>query len=225
MYGKLSNYARNMCKNSNGSVQGSPRITNKSKANRAIVGYAEVNTMATTAFSRTKVHKGYFYCAKTDVANGDVILDRDDDVYYFIMSVKSERGASDESVYIDGTLYKCDSRIEISRFGVDDTRDTFGRVIAAGAAAVVQDPAKVVCPGNVITSVFAMNIPKNFDVIMQQDREIAQNKISLCMQAGTNVAVADRIVDLDTNQAYRVTNIDYKSLAGLLLVYVDGDER
>lgn len=231
MYGKLSNYARNMCKNSNGTIEGSPRIINESKSNTGIIGYAEVNTMATTAFSRTKVHKGYFYCPKEAIANGDIIKDRDDNAHYFVMSVKAERGARDEVVYVDGTLYKCDSTIEVSRFSVEGTRDVFGRVVADSAAAVVQVPTKVttILDTRTVpvlnTIIYAMNIPKNFDVITQQDREIAQNKISLCMQAGANIKIADRVTDLETDEVYRVMSIDYKSIAGLKLVYVDMDVR
>lgn len=225
MYGKLSNYAHTMCKNSNGTVHGEPRIINESKANSYITGYAKVNTMATTAFSRTKVHKGYFYCQREQISDGDVILDRADDVRYLVMSVKGERGASDETVYVDGTLYKCDTTLKISRFGQDPGRDAFGRATVASATDVAQDITKVKTKDDDALTVYALTVPKNFDVTTQQDREIPHNKISLCVQSRVDVKKADRLEDTDTGETYRVVSIDYKSLSGLKLIYVDTDER
>ena len=56
---KLANIAKSMVKNTVGYYNGNPRIYNLDRATY-IVGYAQVNMMATTAFSRISVNKGWF---------------------------------------------------------------------------------------------------------------------------------------------------------------------
>lgn len=189
-----------------------PRCVNKSKAPELeIIGYIDVNKNATTPFSRSKVHKGIFCASEADVDNGDLIFDRADQDYYFVMD-KKMRMYNTEEVYIDATMYRCDVVLDIYRFE-QGVRDTFGRV--------VQD-APMLVEGK--AGLRAMFNPQNYDVKEQQDRVIPENKIKICLHADSEVKVADRLVT-DKGKKYQVISIDEESLNNLVLCIVDVDVR
>lgn len=176
-----------------------------------IVGHVKANTMATAPWSRVKVHKGYFYgVTDSAISNGDLVLDRSDNYYYLVMSVKAER-LGGYVTYLDGTLFLCDSQIEISRFE-EGERDNFGRVLTPGLTVKVP-------------FAYATTNLKNFDVLEQKDRLVPQEKLIIYVQPKTGVQVADRIIMLDTMDRYRVVSIDKKSIIGLWSCQVDVDDR
>lgn len=202
---------KNLVRRTRGTVGRLPRIVNKDRSPEAgIIGYVEVNKNATTPFSRGKVHRGFFCCDRSEISNGNLILDRGDDSYYFVMDSKVEIFKG-EDVYIDATMYRCDSTVTIQRFGEGATRDTFGRLVTD-------------TPVDVYTGVRSMFNPMNFDTKEQQDRLIADNKIKLCLQSTYDVRAADRIVT-DGGSMYRVISVDVESLDGLVLYTVDTDVR
>ena len=217
MAGKLARRTKNLIRKTSGMYGRLPRIVNKDKGlqdangnylGKDIIGYITVNANATTPFSRSKVHKGFFCCDAIDIEDGDLIFDRGDSRYYFVMDSKSQI-YNGETVYIDGTMYRCDSIVEIQRF-TEGVRDTFGRSIS-------------VAPETVATNVYAMFNPQNFDVVEQQDRVIAQDKIKVCLQNTVDVKVADRIVV--GAHKYHVISIDNVSLSKLIMCNVDTDVR
>lgn len=207
---KLSKFAKNFVKNTVGKVGNLPRIYNVDKA-QYIIGYAEVNQMATTAFSRIRVNKGYFFCDLVDslIAEGDLIQDRVDNKYYMIMSLKAQY-LKGETAYLDSTLFFCDSTATIQRFQ-DGARDSFGRVVDSG-------------PTTIYSDVKIMTSAMNYDVLLQEDRPIAQDKIKLYIQSKFAVKVADRISTNDGN-VYKVISINNSDFQGINLLYVDVDVR
>ena len=206
---KMARRTKNLIRRTRGMIGRTPRCTNLDRTPALpIIGYVEVNKNATTPFSRGKVHKGTFACPKVDVTNGDLILDRADSDYYFVMDSKTEV-FNGEEVYVDATMYRCDALVEIQRFG-EGARDTFGRPLV--------DTPTVIASG-----VRAMFNPMNFDVKEQQDRLIADNKIKLCVQSKNDVRVADRLVT--ATDVYRVISLDNISLENLTLCVVDADVR
>lgn len=213
MFGKMSSYNKSFMKHSTGVYGGLPRIQNITQT-KDIYGFAQVNQMATTAYSRTKVHKGYFTCDPADIAHGDLIYDRGDQNHYLVMSVKNEI-FSGESAYLDGTLFFCDAQITIKRFGTDPVRDAFGRMVE-DAAVTVGTP--------VYEDVYCMINPKNFDVLQQEDRPVDQNKLQVCLQKTYLVEKGDRLETLE-GDVYVVQTIDRRSLPGLQYLGVDTDVR
>lgn len=207
---KLAKFAKNFVKNTVGKVGRLPRIYNVDK-DQYIIGYAEVNQMATTAFSRLRVNKGYFFCDLVDtfIAEGDLIQDRVDNKFYMIMSLKAQylKGETD---YLDSTLFYCDSTATIERFQ-DSARDKFGRV-STDAPTVIYSDVKL------------MTSAMTYDVMVQEDRLIAQDKIKLYLQSKFAVKVADRITTDDGN-VYKVVSINNSDFAGINLLYVDVDVR
>jgi hypothetical protein len=218
MSGKLARRTHNFIKRTVGTVGTLPRIINLDKGpldvlgnptGLSMYGYIDVNEQATTPFSRGKVHKGWFCCQSSEMSHGDLVLDRADNNYYFVMSMKDKR-YNDETVYIDGTMYFCDRQVTVSRFS-DGVRDTFGRVVSSA-------------PTVVATNINCMFNPMNFDVLQQEDRLIAQDKIKVCFQAKVGVKVADRIT-APSGKKYIVMSVDDSSLANLVLCAVDEDVR
>lgn len=210
MFGKMAKMTANFVKNSNGTINGMPRIRNVTR-NTNIIGYAAVNVMATTAYARTKVHKGWFFCPETDIINGDLIEDRVDHAYYLVMSVKNMFNGN-ETVYLDGTLFFCDTTVTVQRFNAEGARDTFGRPIVSA-------------PQTMVTGVKCMSNPQNYDVLQQEDRLVAQNKIKFCVQDSAGVLQGDRILSEDHGTKYQVISVDPISLTNLSLLTVDTDVR
>lgn len=217
MPGKLARRTLNLVRKTRGMFGRVPRVLNRDKGTLdgngvplgvEIIGFTEVNKNATTPFSRGKVHKGFLCCDRANISNGDLLYDRAEDAHFFVMDSKVEV-YNGEDVYIDATLYRCDALVDVVRFS-DGVRDTFGRI--------VQDAPQVVA-----TQVNAMFNPKNYDSISQEDRQIAHNKIQVCVQDSVGVAVSDRIISGD--KKYVVQAIDDVSLTGLVLCNVDTDVR
>lgn len=218
MPGKLARRTKNLIRKTSGMIGRIPRILNMDRgpldmngtpAGLDIIGYITVNANATTPFSRGKVHKGFFCCQiTTDIDDGDLIYDRGDKRYYFMMDGKTQI-FNGEEVYVDATMYRCDGQVEIQRFS-EDIRDTFGRAVKN-------------TPDIIASNVWAMFNPMNYDIKEQQDRLIADNKIKLCLQSKTGVQVADRIVS--EGKMYHITSIDTMSLRNLVLCTVDTDVR
>lgn len=205
---KLASFANSFVKNTVGTINGKPRMYNVDR-DVYLVGYAEVNKMATTAFSRISVNKGWFYCDPSLIQEGDLLQDKADGKFYLAMSLKMEV-LSGESVYMDGTLYLCDSTATVQRW-VEGARDSFGR------------PA-VATPTTIYSDVYIMTAPSNFDVMEQQDRLIAQNKIKIHLQSKFDVKPADRIVT-SKGKTYKVISIDDVSLRNIIICFVDEDVR
>lgn len=191
----------------NGAVDGAPRIYNVDKGTYTL-GYTEINTQATTAFARTKVHKAWF-SGSTDIENGDLILDRADGAYYLVMSVKQEY-ASGCAAYIDGTLFYANATCSIERF-TDTAKDFFGRDVQA-------------TPNAVATGVRIMVNPMSIDVMEQPDQIISQDKIKVAIQRKHNVMEQDRLVT-SLGETYKVISVDKASLEGLDILFVDKDIR
>lgn len=195
-------------KNTVGTVGGNPRIFNIDKQ-KYIVGYAEVNALATTAFSRIRVNKGYFFCNPTDVSEGDLIQDNADSKKYFVTSTKVEM-LNGECVYLDSSLFYCDSTATVARWD-EGLKDTFGRVVDATPQVVYQDLP-------IVTN------PQTFDVLEQQDRTIANDKIRIYMQSKNIIKESDRIIP-SNGDTYKVLRVDKVSWPGILVCHVDIDVR
>ena len=194
-------------KRSNGTIEGMPRIYNVDRDTYSL-GYTEINTQATSSFSRIKTHKAWF-SGTSDVQNGDLILDRADGKYYLVMSVKNEISGG-ITAYIDGTLYYCDAVCQVQRFEV-------GTVNAFGRSA---NPA----PSVVASNVYIMSQSMSMDSTDQPDQAIAKEKIKVAVQSKIGVQVNDRLVSSNGN-SYRVITVDKNQLEGLDMLYVDKDVR
>lgn len=245
MASRLARKTMMYLKNTMGTVSYQPRLVNYSKITPQFVyGYVDVNTNATTPFSRGKVHKGFIAGLLDDnsvvtVDDGDLFLDRYDGYYYFVMSRKG-KFHNNQTVYYDATMYRCDITVEIYRFGMG-ARDTFGRplqntptklntggyslpvewVDQNGTVWVDATNATWTLP---IGTVLAMSNPLNYDIIQQKDRLVAQNKIEICLQQSVGVQIGDRIVTNKGDQ-FIVQTIDNTSLTNLVLCGVDTDVR
>lgn len=205
---KMAAMSKAFIKNTVGTVSGKPRILNVDRGNY-VVGYAEVNDMATTAFSRIRVNKGYFFCEPAEIQEGDLIQDRADTKKYLVMSTKVEM-LNGECVYLDSSLYYCDATAEIERW-TDGVRDTFG---------MVTDPA----PQVIATEVPIVTNPQTFSQLEQQDRMVAQDKSRIYVQAKFGVKESDRITT-SHGDTYKVLRIDKSSWPGTWICYVDVDVR
>lgn len=204
---KMAQFARNFVRDTVGMIGGLPRIYNIDR-NSYTLGHTEVNTQATSPFSRTKTHKAWFV-GPTDILEGDLIQDRGDGKHYLVMSVKKEI-LNGESVYWDGTLYYANATCAIQRF-TGGTKDDFGRDV---------DPA----PATVATNVYCMVNPQAVDVLEQRDRPIAKDKIKIVVQSKWAVKDQDRLVT-SLGDTWKVINIDKSSLDNLWILYVDEDSR
>lgn len=208
MAGKLARRTQNLIRKTVGTIGKLPRL-HIVDTDTDVYGYIDVNANATTPFSRGKVHKGIFCCSLEDIGDGALVYDRADAKYYFLMDGKT-KVYNGEAVYVDGTMYRCDSIIDVQRF-VGGLRDGFGRSMD-------------VAPITFVTGVYAMFNPLNFDIKEQQDRLVAENKIKVCVQSSVGIQVADRIITQDGSK-YNVTSVDSVSLSKLVLCTVDTDVR
>lgn len=191
----------------NGVVDGKPRIYNIDRDTYTL-GYTEINTQATTAFARTKTHKGWFAGA-TDIQNGDLLLDRADGAHYLVMSVKQEF-AGGCATYIDGTLFYTNATCSIERF-TDSGKDFFGRDIVSA-------------PEQVVAEAWIMVNPMSVSIMEQQDQILADDKIKVAIQRKFNVEEQDRLVT-SLGENYKVISVDRASLEGIDILYVDKDIR
>jgi len=205
---KMARMTQSFMKRTMGVVGGVPRIRNIDR-NTDIVGYAQVNQMATTSFSRIKVNKGFLFCKLDDITEGELLLDRADNKKYFLMSAKMEM-LNGEAVYIDCALYYCDATASIERWS-DGVRDTFGRVV---------DPA----PEVLFTDVPIVTNPQTYNTLEQQDRTIAQDKVRIFVQAKIGIKESDRITS-SNGDTYKVLSIDKVSWPGVWTCYTDVDVR
>ena len=137
------------------------------------------------------MNKGWFFCSSAEAQPGDLIEDRVDGLKYLIMSVKNQV-MHGETVYLDATLYLCDSTARIERW-IEGERDVFGHVV---------DPS----PQVIASDVYIMTNPQNYAVLEQNDRQIAQDKVRIYVQAKYGVRPADRIV-ASSGDTYRVLQI------------------
>ena len=204
---KMEKFATNFVKNTVGMIDGLPRIYNVDRASYTL-GHTEVNTQATSPFSRTKTHKAWFV-GPTDIVEGDLVQDRGDGKHYLVMSLKKEI-LNGESVYLDGTLYYANATCTIQRF-TGGAKDAFGRDT---------DPA----PTTVASNVYVMVNPQVIDVLEQRDRPIAKDKIKIVVQSKFGVKDQDRLVT-SLGDTWKVINIDKSSLDNLWILYADGDTR
>lgn len=205
---KLGSTTKSFVKNTIGMYNGQGRMYNMDRVSY-LIGYAEVNQQATTAFSRIRVNKGWFFCDPSQVTEGDLVEDKTDLKKYLVMALKNEV-LNGESVYLDATLYLCDTTATVTRW-VDGARDVFGQVV---------DPT----PQVVVSDIYIMTNPQNYDVLEQDDRQIAHDKVRIYLQAKHGVKVADRITTAN-GESYRVLRIDKVSLPNIWTCYVDVDER
>jgi len=190
-----------------GIIDGEGRIYNVDSATYNY-GYITVNPLATTPFSRSIVHKGWF-SGTSDISNGDLLQDRGDNLYYLVMSVKQEID-SGASAYIDGTLYLANRVVNIYRFS-DTSKNFFGKDVSAGPSVVVEN-------------IRAMITPIALDVLEQPDQTLIKAKIKVVVQAKYGVKVQDRITTTSGGN-YKVVSVDNESLEGLTVLYVDEDIR
>jgi len=205
---KMARMTKSFIKRTVGMVGDKPRIYNVDRGTY-LLGYAQVNQMATTSFSRIKVNKGFLFCEASEVTEGELIQDRADNKKYFLMSAKMEM-LNGEAVYIDCALYYCDATATIERW-TDGARDTFGRVV---------DPT----PQVLFTDVPIVTNPQTYDTLEQQDRTIAHNKVRVFVQAKLGVKESDRITS-SNGDTYKILSIDKVSWPGVWTCYVDVDDR
>lgn len=205
---KMARMTKSFIKRTMGMVGNKPRIYNIDR-DTYLLGYAQVNQMATTSFSRIKVNKGFLFCEASEVTEGELIQDRADNKKYFLMSAKMEM-LNGEAVYIDCALYYCDATATIERW-TDGARDTFGTVL---------DPT----PQVIISDIPIVTNPQTYDTLEQQDRVIANDKIRIFVQAKAGVKEFDRVV-ASSGDTYKITRIDKVSWPGIWTCYVDVDVR
>lgn len=205
---KMARMTQSFIKRTMGVVGALPRIHNVDR-DTYIVGYAQVNQMATTSFSRIKVNKGFLFCDPADITEGELILDRADSKKYFVMSAKMEM-LSGEAVYLDCALYYCDATASIERW-TDGARDTFGRPTQSTPQVLHSDVP-------IVTN------PQTYSSFEQPDRTLAEDKVRIFVQSKLGVKESDRIVT-SNGDAYKVVRIDKVSWPGVWTCYVDVDER
>jgi len=189
-----------------GVFEGLPRILNVD-LNTYEVGYTQINVMATTAFSRTKTHKGWF-SGTADITNGTRIIDRVDDNKYLVMSIKAEY-AGGLVAFKDATLFKVNEICSLTRFS--SNLDSFGRVSTA-------------TPVTIATDIWTMVNPLTIDVEERADRVIDKDKIKFAIQSSVSVAVNDRFVT-SSGENFKVVAYSRAEIEGLLMVYVVPDTR
>lgn len=205
---KLASFTKSFIKNTKGTWLKKGRMFNHENS-EYLVGFAEINERATTPFARVRVNRGWFFCEPGLIQEGDLVEDRVDERLYLVMSLKTQV-LHGESVYLDATLYLCDSVATIERW-VDGERDIFGQVL---------DPYPIQIADNVPILIN----PQTFTVLEQQDRPIPQDKVRIYLQAKFKVRPADRII-ADNGDAYKVMSVDKVSLPNIWICYVDVDER
>jgi hypothetical protein len=189
-----------------GIVNGLNRIWNRD-TDVYTLGYTKINTMATTAFSRTKTHKAWL-AGDTDIRSGTRIQDLADNSRYIVMSLKKEL-YNGQNAYWDGTLYYVNEVCTIGR--INNVLDTFGRTTATGFTVVM-------------SGVWSMVNPVVIDVIEQPDSFIAKDKIKIAMQDIVDIEENDQIITA-TGEFYKVLNFSRSEIEGLVMVYVESDSR
>lgn len=190
----------------NGTFEGQPRIYNIDR-DEYFLGYTEINTMATTAYARTKTHKAWFL-GGSNVVSGDLIEDRVDLSRYLVMSLKAEYSGG-LVAYLDGTLYLVTSTCTVLRYD-DSEVDAFGRTTKEWA--------------EVHTDVPIMVNPVALDTDSGEDKVRDTSKIKISMQTKFMLQQGDR---LETSNGFRyiVRSIDEESLANIYSLQVDKDSR
>lgn len=189
-----------------GIVEGLGRILNVDTG-QYWKGYTQVNVMATTPTSRTKINKAWFN-GDTDIRNGSLIEDRAEKLQYLVMSVKTEY-AGENVAYYDGTLYAVTTSISISRQG-GETRDAFNRISSERT--------------DIATDVPAMTAPMKTATYEQEDQILDNNNIKIVVQSSTDALRHDRIVT-HLGEIYKITVVDKASLDGLTILYAETDIR
>lgn len=189
-----------------GIYNGLPRILNFDSSQYTI-GYTKINTMATTAFSRTKSHKAWLV-GTTDIRNGTRIIDRVDNVKYIVMSLKAEFIDGDIAYY-DGTLFYVNDTCTVSR--LNPTLDAFGRNTATSFTSVT-------------SNVWIMVNPIVIDVIEQPDNIHNKDKIKIAMQSSVDIKDNDRLTT-STGEKYQVMAYSRAEIDGLVMVYAETDTR
>lgn len=196
-----------MLRRNNGTVGGLPRIYNVDRA-AYMLGYTEINTQATSTFSRIKTHKGWFE-GTSNIQDGDLIQDRVDGKYYLVMSLKDEF-TGERVAYKDGTLYYANTTCTIQRGGAG-TKDAFGFEASNTFSTVA-------------TGVYLMAQSVTLDVVEQKDQDLAKEKIKVAVQAKFGVQENDRLVTA-LGDTYKVVSVDKTQINGLWMLFVDKDVR
>lgn len=197
--------ATRMLKNTKGMVGDLPRIYNIDR-DVYCLGYASFNQDATSPFARTKVHKGRFE-GEANIQNGDLVLDRYDNTKYLVMNIKGvySGGSNGVTAYKDAALYYVNRTCTVSRAG-SETRNKFGRPDASYT--------------EVYTNIPIMSNPQNYSIEEIEETILQTNKIRLSVQSKYALKCRDKIFT-STGQSYIVENIDYDTLDGLLILYVN----
>lgn len=189
-----------------GIVEGLGRILNVDTG-QYWKGYTQVNVMATTPTSRTKINKAWFN-GDTDIRDGSLIEDRAEKRQYLVMSVKTEY-SGDRVAYYDGTVYMVNATCTISRQG-SETRDAFNRVSSGRT--------------EIASNIPAMTVPMKTATYEQEDQILDNNNLKIVVQRSTDVTRHDQIVT-DAGEVYKVTVVDKASLEGLTILYAETDIR
>jgi len=189
-----------------GVVDGLPRILNH-ETGGYVLGYTEINTMATTPFSRTKTHKAWF-AGDAQIQDGDFIEDRVDGNKYIVMSLKAEY-AGGLVAYLDGTLYLASEVCDVHRFD-DSVVNDFGRT--------VQDFAVL------YTGVPIMVNPLRLDAESGESVMVDTSRIKVAMQSKYELEDGDRLV-MRGGDTFVVRSIDKYSLQRINTLHVEKDTR
>lgn len=191
----------------NGSFGDLPRIYNVDRS-AYMLGYTEINTQATSTFSRIKTHKGWFE-GTANIQDGDLIQDRVDGKHYLVMSLKDEY-AGGSIAYKDGTLYYANTTCTVQRCGAG-AKDAFGFETTNTFTTVA-------------TGVYIMAQSVTLDVVEYKDQDVAKEKIKVAVQAKVGVQENDRLVTA-LGDTYKVVSVDKTQIDGLWLLFVDKDVR
>lgn len=198
--------AVNVAKRLVGTYQNLPRILNVDTGTYT-VGYTEVNTQATTAFSRVKMHKAWL-AGETDIQNGSRIMDRVDGHRYIVMSLKGEY-ISGSIAFIDGTLMYVNTTCTIER--LNSNVDAFGRASDASFTPVASGVWLMINPMSTVSVEYE-------EVISTKD------KIKVAMQSSVDVKVNDRLAT-EEGDIYKVDSIIRAEMENVVVLYVSQDSR
>jgi hypothetical protein len=189
-----------------GTYEGLPRIYN-ADLDTYTVGFTEVNTQATTAFARTKMHKAWLV-GTSDIIDGSRIVDRVDGHRYIVMSLKKEYTAGN-TAFVDGTLMYVTTTCTISR--MSSSVDAFGRKLDADFT-------------DVATGIWLMLNPMAEAPLDLPERQSDKSKIKVAMQSSVDVKINDRISTED-GEVYKVDYINRAELDNVVMLYVIPDNR
>lgn len=190
----------------NGIVDGEGRIFNFDTGTYEL-GYTEVNSMATTPFSRTKTHKAWF-SGEANIKPGDLIQDRVDSLTYIVMALKTQYTGG-RVAYLDGTLYWANSLLDVYKYDTDN-KDNFGRPTNSFV--------------KVYSSVPAMVNPLTLDAKESEIGMIDTGKIKIAIQSKNEIKLGYRLVS-SSGDKYVVRSIDNTSLEGIYTLSVEIDVR